>query len=190
MDNKPKFGVNSASDDPKPTNDETDTTTEKVTTETETETQQPQFGTQAAVDQPKDLQHYGHYVTRFFKLQPASFWITQYIFSFIGLLLFSGGFSASAMSQWGWWFILDFILYPVTVTVFKEIGGLFHKEPGAVARLLFATPNNNSDESNGSMVMIYWFFRFIFFMVKWLGSIIIGPVGLIYMNHEAKKMNL
>ncbi|MFT8907693.1 MAG: hypothetical protein ABF908_02585 [Lentilactobacillus diolivorans] len=201
--NKPKFGVHDSTVNPQPSerdginpnpHAQEDNDSKKANFETGSEnketsqSQNVKFGTQS---QSNNEQPQESFINRIFQLQTTSFWLKQYAFSFIGFVIaiITNENATMIISGLTLLYLVNFILYPMTVTILQEIGRTLHKKPGSIGDFLL---NSNYDENGASLfiVAIYWIGRFILFIIKWQLSIVIGIIGLIYMNSQSKKMGL
>lgn len=187
-DNKPKFGVDS---DPTDDDDLEDSEMDEATDDSsqfahdKESKQTDRFGTDAFVDSQNSG---SNFIERIYKLQPARFWTVQYVFSVVAFVLFYLANEQDVMFVT----LIDLVLYPITATVLQEIGRLLNKKPGSIGAFIFGLPiyTERQESFTGWMIIAYYFARLVWFLTKWWFSFVIGPLGLIYMNYEAKKMRL
>lgn len=193
---KPVFGTKAVTQEPKEqaTTDDTPkvSSVEEPQAAAENKPETPRFGTAASVADETEKPRVGAHAEEqakksrvellldVFKLQPTSFWVKNYLFSLVGLLLFAN------LGTLGW---VNFVFYPITVTILREIGQQFHHHPGWLGGIVLGTAAI-SENASIVMILVYWLARLIFFVLKFMFSFIIGPIGLIYMLSQAKKMNL
>lgn len=194
MSEKPKFGV--GADTSSNVNNVATEKSDRVTQEsTGSASQKPSFGTgTSSVDDTDNTNRFGtgnetdssqknsSFLAGVLKLQTKQFWIAQYVISAIILLIF---LSLDHQVLSSLIYVSNFILYPVTVTLFTEGARMLHIENGVTA--LFSGSQSPTQRS-GAGLIIYWVIRVIVIAFSWGFSIILGIIGLIYMNHEAKKM--
>ncbi|KRK97317.1 hypothetical protein FD04_GL001331 [Secundilactobacillus odoratitofui DSM 19909 = JCM 15043] len=215
MDNKPKFGINADSPEDKPTeptvtpnsSQQPQFGTGAANTEaTSTPNQdQPQFGTtvnpaESADNTPNfgtDSVHpqantegksIGHWLKSIFSMQPVSFWLKQYAFAIVAYFMMISIVTDVTASTNGF-FILDALFYPFTVTILQEIGRGSKGKGGNLWAFFFGY---SVGAVGGSLIWIgiYALIRWFIFMMKFLFSVFIGVIGLIYMISQAKKMDL
>ena len=184
MSDKPQFGIGSSVEETEITDNEN---------QFEVHTDTPNFGASATIQDAKAKKapvvgtsatqgNRQNSLQRFFKifaLQDARFWVVNYLFSAIGLfLVWSSGLHTLA--------VIDFILYPITVTLLGEIGHTVNSNSVFFAFIMGAAFSSNSF----LVIAIVFIFKFVLFFFKFIFSIFLGPIGLLYMMHVTKKMNL
>lgn len=207
MDDKPKFGIDAdeTEDDKRVEGDSTGIKHEdsNINRSTEnTDTEKPRFGTQAQTEQTHSESKFGadsvdsstqqdpksmaHWFKSIFSMQPASFWLKQYVFAIIGYFMVAGG----VYSEGGKAFLLvDLLLYPFTVTILQEIGRNSKSKRSTLNSFFFGFSVGAIGDS-WIWIAIYAIIRWLIFMFKFMFSIIIGAIGLFYMVSQAKKLNL
>ncbi|WP_262316458.1 hypothetical protein [Lacticaseibacillus parakribbianus] len=121
-------------------------------------------------------------LVRLFTMQPVLFWVTRYVYAILGAV-------------WLWyvrvpvWFtVLTVLLYPFATTVLQEIGRAMHANRFVVTDAFFGHGQGEPAADTSSELLRFGLY-FVFFLIKFPLSIVIGPIGLIYMLIVAKKLN-
>lgn len=192
---KPKFGVNSAPDEPKQQPAETQTQASEA----------PKFGTQAAApeEQPKaktapkfgtqateaTTEQESNFFQRIYALQPTNFWVKQYIFSIIACVLVWD--SKISVPLEPLWLLLNLVLYPVATTIMLEADNAIENFPSSLRNVAFFLLGDFKRLGwGGIMAPVVWLSQVVLFFVRWGLGFILGTIGLIYMNSQAKKMHI
>ncbi|WP_461214106.1 hypothetical protein [Lacticaseibacillus sp. GG6-2] len=178
----PKFGVQASPN----SGAKTDKTTVDVRTEPvpQMTTEKPKFGADANGPRVKNQASLGQWVKTVFTLQPMGFWVKQYAYGILALLIYTGLTGGQGMAL----NIVNLLLYPFTVTILQEIGR--GKGQRSTISSFFFGFSIGMIGSSIWWIVIYGVIRFLIFMFKYMFSILIGGIGLIYMIVQARKLNI
>jgi len=193
--NKPKFGVNSAPDEQE----------QKLTEAQPEASEAPKFGTQASApeEQPKaktapkfgtqaagaTTEQESNFFQRIYALQPTKFWVKQYIFSIIACVLVWD--SSINVPLEPLWLLLNLVLYPVATTIMLEADNAIENFPSSLRNVTFFLLGDFKRLGwGGIMAPVVWLSQVVLFFVRWGLGFILGTIGLIYMNSQAKKMHI
>ncbi|KRL56395.1 hypothetical protein [Furfurilactobacillus rossiae] len=124
-----------------------------------------------------------HWFIEIFKLQSRSFWITNYLLSLLAVFFYAGMVPL-------WSVPLDFIFYPITVTILGETVKMMGLKENILYSLIVGTNGSVFLSGSGFGVIVYWLLWLFFFSIRFGLSFILGIIGLAYMLVQAKKMDL
>lgn len=155
--------------------------------------QDSQAAAQAALNASKTVVKTGmHWFKQVLSAQPAGVWVKYFIISAIGLWVFTydGGLLPVPLA------VLDFLLYPLTATIFRAMGDFFHHTPGQVGdnivdnatfSMIFFGDGMTWGRTSTLLMVFYWIIRFCVFMLKFVFSFVIGPLAFLFLLHKVRK---
>ncbi|ERL65174.1 hypothetical protein [Schleiferilactobacillus shenzhenensis] len=140
-----------------------------------------------------------HWFGQVLKMQPAGTWIKYFLISALGFAVMLDSDQVTGQVYPLSVNIINFLLYPLTATIFRTLGDLIHHRPGQYSQNLAEASlwdmafygNGDGELSRGfSWVVIFFYgLRFLFFVMKYYFSYIIGPVAFLFLLHKARQAN-
>lgn len=153
---------------------------------------------QAALNASKTAVQAGaHWLKQVFSTQSAGTWVKYFFISALGFIIILDApgelnVDPTPMSL----NVLNFLLYPLTATIFRAMGDFFHHRPGQVGdniadnayfSMVFFGDGVHLDRGNTIVGLFYLGIRFGVFMLKYYFSFIIGPLAFLFLLHKVRK---
>ncbi|MEK4566886.1 hypothetical protein MKX54_19590 [Alkalihalobacillus sp. FSL R5-0424] len=117
----------------------------------------------------------------FVTLQPIKFWVLSYVLSMI-IELFFGSNSILIDS-------VNLILFPFAVILIGTLANQFIMSARFFYILLYPTYRNLTNSQSIMFLLVVNVLKFIFFIIVWKYTFVLGVIGLVLSIYNAKKMS-
>ncbi|MFK3936807.1 hypothetical protein ACI2JA_04750 [Alkalihalobacillus sp. NPDC078783] len=117
----------------------------------------------------------------FVTLQSIKFWVLAYVFSMI-VDLFFGSNSILIDS-------VNLVLFPFAVILIGTVANQFIMSARFVYILLYPTYKNLTNSQSIMFILVVNVLKFIFFIIVWKYTFVLGVIGLILSIYNAQKMS-